>query len=90
MGQLFSGLRTASKILLAERSDGISLSGLPLPASGDLYLRVGPEGGWKDEEVRQALAQGFTAATLGPRILRAETAALAAVTVVQSRLGALG
>ena len=90
MGQLLSSSATAmSKILLAERSSGASLSGLPLPGSGDLWLLIGPEGGWKEEEVHQALAEGFTAVTLGPRILRAETAAIAAVSVLQFRLGGL-
>jgi 16S rRNA (uracil1498-N3)-methyltransferase len=79
-----------SKILLAERSNGASLRALPLPGNGDLWLLIGPEGGWKEEEVRQAMAEGFTPFMLGPRILRAETAAIAAVTVLQSRLGELG
>jgi 16S rRNA (uracil1498-N3)-methyltransferase len=91
MGQLFSGSQTAgARILLAERSNGASLPALPLPDSGDLWLLIGPEGGWKDEEVQQAFAEGFIAVTLGPRILRAETAAIAAVAVLQSRLGMLG
>jgi 16S rRNA (uracil1498-N3)-methyltransferase len=91
IAQLLSCSATAvSKILLAERSSGASLSSLPLPGSGDLWLLIGPEGGWKEKEVQQTLAEGFTAVTLGPRILRAETAAIAAVTVVQSRLGGLG
>lgn len=54
-----------------------------------LELLVGPEGGWTAEEVEAALAAGFTAATLGPRTLRTETAGLAALAVVQSRLGDL-
>jgi 16S rRNA (uracil1498-N3)-methyltransferase len=78
-----------SKILLAERSHGASLNSVPLPGSGDLWLLIGPEGGWKEVEAQQALGAGFTAVTLGPRILRAETAAIAAVSVLQSRLGGL-
>ena len=81
----------ASRILLAERSSGSSLATVPLPGPGGyIWLLIGSEGGWEEEEVAQALQHGFTAVTLGPRILRAETAAIAAVSVLQSRLGGLG
>ncbi len=43
-------------------------------------VAVGPEGGFTSEEVAEARAKGWTAASLGPRVLRVETAALAAVT----------
>jgi 16S rRNA (uracil1498-N3)-methyltransferase len=80
----------AAKIFLAERSDGASISSVPLEhGHGEVWLLVGPEGGWKEEEVLQALQQGFSAVTMGPRILRAETAAIAAISVLQSRLGGL-
>jgi 16S rRNA (uracil1498-N3)-methyltransferase len=80
-----------SKIILAERSDGTSLTTAPLSGAGnEVWLLVGPEGGWDDEELAQLLQQGYTAVTLGRRILRAETAAIAAISVLQSRLGGLG
>jgi 16S rRNA (uracil1498-N3)-methyltransferase len=44
-------------------------------------LLIGPEGGWTDAERQSAAAAGWQAASLGPQVLRAETAALAAVTV---------
>ena len=50
---------------------------------------VGPEGGFSDEEVELARATGAVVFGLGPRILRAETAALAALAVVQYELGQL-
>ncbi|MGA0705401.1 MAG: 16S rRNA (uracil(1498)-N(3))-methyltransferase [Steroidobacteraceae bacterium] len=59
------------------------------PACGRLALLIGPEGGLAPEESRLADAAGFEARSLGPRILRTETAALAALTVVQSRCGDL-
>ena len=92
VAELWSRSKTAaSKILLAERSSGASLTNVPLPGSdGEVWLLIGPEGGWEQEEAAQALQQGFAAVTLGPRILRAETAALAAMSVLQSRLGELG
>jgi 16S rRNA (uracil1498-N3)-methyltransferase len=55
-----------------------------------LMLLVGPEGGFDPAEVRQAQAQGFFTAGLGPRILRAETAALAACTLAQYCYGDMG
>jgi 16S rRNA (uracil1498-N3)-methyltransferase len=51
-------------------------------ASDRLALLVGPEGGWTDGERELALARGWTPVSLGPLILRAETAALAAVSVL--------
>ena len=80
-----------SKLVLAERSQGASLTAVPLPRAGDeIWLLVGPEGGWEDEELGQVLQHGYTAITLGSRILRAETAAIATISVLQSRLGGLG
>jgi 16S rRNA (uracil1498-N3)-methyltransferase len=53
--------------------------------AGDVVaLLVGPEGGWTEEERKEFLASGWTAASLGPSILRAETAALAALAVVSA------
>lgn len=46
-------------------------------------LLIGPEGGLSDEEIRLALAQGFQPLTLGPRVLRTETAPVAALSLVQ-------
>ncbi|HEX2661120.1 MAG TPA: 16S rRNA (uracil(1498)-N(3))-methyltransferase [Polyangia bacterium] len=51
---------------------------------------IGPEGGLTKEEVALATGAGFRVATLGPRILRTETAAIAALAVIQSRVGGLG
>jgi len=60
----------------------------PLPdvlaTSGDaMALLVGPEGGLDDAEARAADEAGFVPASLGPRVLRTETAALAAVAAIQ-------
>jgi 16S rRNA (uracil1498-N3)-methyltransferase len=45
-------------------------------------LLVGPEGGWTDEERRAAAARGWLAVSLGPQILRAETAAISALAII--------
>jgi len=50
---------------------------------------IGPEGGWADDEIDQALAAGWKIVTLGGRILRAETAAIVAATLLQHRFGDL-
>lgn len=84
--------RASLRLILCERVNGQSLSTLPLPSGPGhtIVLAVGPEGGWKEEEVEQAVTGGFLPITLGKRILRAETAALAALSVLQSRMGELG
>jgi 16S rRNA (uracil1498-N3)-methyltransferase len=52
-----------------------------------LTLLVGPEGGLRDDEIAFAQQHGFRSCTLGPRVLRAETAPLAALAAVQALLG---
>lgn len=56
----------------------------------DIHLLVGPEGGFSENEVRQALAAGYTGISLGPRILRTETAAVSIMTAMQLLWGDLG
>jgi 16S rRNA (uracil1498-N3)-methyltransferase len=55
-----------------------------------IFLLIGPEGGFSEEEVSLASEKGFITATLGNRILRAETASIAAVSILQFALGDLG
>jgi 16S rRNA (uracil1498-N3)-methyltransferase len=52
-----------------------------------LWLMAGPEGGFSALEEQAALLSGWTPLRLGPRVLRTETAALAAVAAVQTRWG---
>ena len=51
---------------------------------------IGPEGGWDKEEVQIAIDNGVLPVTLGPRILRTETASLAVLTMILYELGDLG
>jgi 16S rRNA (uracil1498-N3)-methyltransferase len=52
----------------------------------ELSLAIGPEGGWTHEEISLFAQHNWTAVTLGPRILRAETAAIAAIAIAASQL----
>jgi 16S rRNA (uracil1498-N3)-methyltransferase len=61
-----------------------------LPAyAGAVALLCGPEGGLEEEEVTRAQAAGFGTLALGPRVLRTETAPLAALAALQARWGDL-
>lgn len=55
-----------------------------------IFILLGPEGGFTDDEVRTSKEKGFITASLGPRILRAETASLAGLTLVQYFFGDMG
>lgn len=59
-------------------------------ASLSIYIVIGPEGGFTKEEVTLAKEKGLLVTSLGKRILRAETAAISAVTLVQFLLGDMG
>jgi len=81
----FDGRRVA----LLETPGHAPLASLALDARTPLLLLVGPAGGFEPAEAAQLAAASFLAASLGPRILRAETAAVAAVAIAQSRWGDL-
>ena len=57
------------------------------PPPPPLAVMIGPEGGFDARESAAAKAQGFHALRLGPRVLRADTAAVAALAVLQSAWG---
>lgn len=93
LSQLFQArAAAATKIIFSERSRDLPLMKATLTPDPhqSIVLLIGPEGGWDQEELRQAEEAGYQAVTIGTRILRAETAAIAAVSIVQSRLGELG
>lgn len=83
----------------AERQTGLRLFLHPeggqrlrelLPPTGPVCLLSGPEGGFAEHERKFALTAGFIALRLGPRILRTETAALAALAAIQTAWGDMG
>lgn len=57
------------------------------PQSGKVVFMVGPEGGWTKKEEQQAFDAGFQSVTLGKRVLRTETASLAAIAAMQTLWG---
>jgi 16S rRNA (uracil1498-N3)-methyltransferase len=61
-----------------------------LQGADKIFLFIGPEGGFSEQEVLTAAEKGFAVATLGSRTLRAETASITAVSVIQFALGDLG
>ncbi|MEP7074671.1 MAG: 16S rRNA (uracil(1498)-N(3))-methyltransferase [Acidobacteriota bacterium] len=71
-------------IMFSER-DGESFS--KIKPAGELTAMVGPAGGWDDNELKTARERGFHITTLGGRILRAETAAIAFLAILQNRFG---
>lgn len=76
--------RDGAKILF----DADAASAMP-HALHEVTLLIGPEGGWSEDELRRARDHSAMFASLGPRRLRAETAAIAAVSVVAARFGDL-
>jgi 16S rRNA (uracil1498-N3)-methyltransferase len=76
------------KIILWEKEQNNNLQPFPPNAApNSVYLLVGPEGGFTEQEICQAKSSGFKTVSLGHRILRAETAAIAATTLFQYLLG---
>ena len=73
----------AVRIVLSEMERGVSLRDAidAAAAEGEIALALGPEGGWTDEELAEFGKNGWRATSLGPNILRAETAAIAAVAI---------
>jgi 16S rRNA (uracil1498-N3)-methyltransferase len=56
------------------------------PQGDEISLAIGPEGGWTEDELNIFSGSGWISASLGPTILRAETAAIAATAIVVSQL----
>jgi 16S rRNA (uracil1498-N3)-methyltransferase len=77
------------RIVLAESEEEILLRDVvAAQQERGVALAIGPEGGWTEDELQLFQESGWTSASLGPTILRAETAAIAAVAITMSGLGA--
>jgi 16S rRNA (uracil1498-N3)-methyltransferase len=78
---------TAARLLLSPSAQcGFNT----ISSSQSLTLLIGPEGGLSDAEINSASSAGFTAVRFGPRVLRTETAAIAALGLIQGLWGDLG
>jgi 16S rRNA (uracil1498-N3)-methyltransferase len=78
-----------ARAALFETEGHPALPSLPVDPASPLLLLVGPAGGFEPAEMAALRGAGFLAASLGPRILRAETAAVAAVSIAQATWGDL-
>ncbi|HXS11290.1 MAG TPA: RsmE family RNA methyltransferase [Acidobacteriaceae bacterium] len=74
------------KLLLAETEQENSLAAALEDVPGEIALAIGPEGGWTADEMTLFSESGWRHVTLGPRILRAETAAIAALSICSALL----
>lgn len=88
--QLIEPLKLDDALALSSLGFKLTLSpdadtGLPelTTTTNDIALLIGPEGGLTTQEIRQAQSHGFQTVRMGPRILRTETAAIAAITALQ-------
>ena len=70
-----------ARIVLSERETTLMLSDAVPENAGSVLLAFGPEGGWKEQEIAQFRDAGWTTTSLGPTVLRAETAVIAAVAI---------
>jgi len=78
----------ATRILLSETEQELSLAAAlqTYEPTAEIALAVGPEGGWTPEEMTLFTVHAWQHVTLGPRILRAETAAIAAIAIASTHL----
>ena len=78
-----------TRIALLETSGHPTLASLHVDPASPVLLLVGPAGGFESAEAESLRLAGFVSASLGPRILRAETAAVAALAIAQATWGDL-
>ncbi len=74
------------RIVLSESETARGLASALTQAKGRLLLAIGPEGGWTPNELKKFDQSGWRSSSLGPTILRAETAAIAALAIALSHL----
>lgn len=75
--------------LILDPAGELSLATMQAPAGASAVVAIGPEGGWSPRDRDILRGAGFVGLRLGPRILRTETAGLAALAALQSRFGDL-
>ncbi|MFZ5657695.1 MAG: 16S rRNA (uracil(1498)-N(3))-methyltransferase [Pseudomonadota bacterium] len=88
LGGTLQALPDVGLRLLLDPQGPHAMRSLALPAAA-ACIAVGPEGGWSPLDREQLQAAGFSGLRLGPRVLRTETAGLAAIAALQARFGDL-
>ncbi|MCW8922073.1 MAG: 16S rRNA (uracil(1498)-N(3))-methyltransferase [Gammaproteobacteria bacterium] len=86
--QAIASIKSGQKLILNPEANN-SITTLAKPEK-HISILIGPEGGFSQEEIKQATDCGFTPISLGPRILRTETAGPACIAIAQSLWGDLG
>jgi len=84
--QALAQVTAPTKLLLAETEQENSLAAALKSPPEQIALAIGPEGGWTADEMQLFTDNGWRHVTLGPRILRAETAAIAALSICSALL----
>ncbi len=88
---LESAADSGLKMILWEEETGTKIkSALRASPVDTITVTIGPEGGFSSEEVAAARAHGFIPVSLGPQVLKTETAALAALSIIQYEKGIFG
>jgi 16S rRNA (uracil1498-N3)-methyltransferase len=82
-------LSSIPRLLFYEKAPELWRPDFGISGSDRMVLCIGPEGGWDTAEVEQAKQSGYVVFSLGPQTLRAETAAIAAVAIVQHQINIL-
>ena len=90
LGKMIADLPKDGLRLTLDPRGELSYTALTNPNPSGLAFAIGPEGGFSAVERDQLTAAGFKGMRLGPRILRTETAGLAAMAILQARFGDLG
>ena len=90
LADALASMSAQSRGLLLAADAGQALVAAVRGLVAPLVLLIGPEGGLAEDEERLALSRGFLACRLGPRILRTETAGLAALAALQAVAGDFG
>lgn len=89
LGELLDGWEAGRRLMFCDETGGAPAMGALVPNPSEPWaILIGPEGGFSPEERERLRALPFAVAvSLGPRILRADTAAIAALTLWQAAVG---
>ncbi len=89
LGDALRAIEHPSLLLTLDPEGEFGLGTVANPVESRVAIAIGPEGGWSPRDRQQLRGSGFTGLRLGPRVLRTETAGLAAIAALQARFGDL-